>query len=210
MDAGVIHNLKTHYRRRLIQNYLIAVESKKEFLFSLLDSLHWLKCAWNDVATKTIIDCFAHVGFKNSNEHAQLTESAAETPVIDNLWDRLKENGIPVSNTNFKEYVDIDQELLTCSQPTDDVIVEEVLQGKMVDESDQDASEDQESEVLPVPTLCEAKECLTKLRRYLETREEFSSSHEESVEGLDDLLINIGLKRSKQTTLFHFFQRLHK
>jgi hypothetical protein len=57
---------------------------------------------------------------------------------------RLKGNGIPMSNKNFTEYMDIDRELLTCSQPTEDVIVEEKLQGKMVDESDKDASGVQE------------------------------------------------------------------
>jgi hypothetical protein len=36
IDARAIHNLKTHYRRRLIQNYLIALVSKKGFfIFSM-------------------------------------------------------------------------------------------------------------------------------------------------------------------------------
>jgi hypothetical protein len=122
---------------------LIALVSKKGlFIFSTgLTSLAEIHMGWCRHQSHY---CFAHVGFKDTNQYAQLTKSTAETPVIDDMSHRPKGNGIPMSNKNFTEYMDIDRELLTCSQPTEDVIVEEKLQGKMVDESDKDASGVQE------------------------------------------------------------------
>ena len=58
MDAGIIKNLKHHYRRFLIRKRLLAGDFEKEFKLDLLQALDWLKMSWDNVTPTTIKHCF--------------------------------------------------------------------------------------------------------------------------------------------------------
>lgn len=63
MDQGIIQNLKVHYRKRLLQRRIAAIDSGKEFAFNLLDAVFLLRQAWNEVAETTLSNCFRKAGF---------------------------------------------------------------------------------------------------------------------------------------------------
>ena len=81
MDAGVIHNFKSHYRRRLAQRRLFAYDSNCEFNFNLLDSLYFVRDSWRAVTQSTIANCFNHCGFNNANIEVEETVNEADVEI---------------------------------------------------------------------------------------------------------------------------------
>ena len=65
MDAGIIKNLKHHYRRFLVRKRLLAVDSETGFKLDLIQALDWLRMSWDNVTPTTIKHCYQHVGFKD-------------------------------------------------------------------------------------------------------------------------------------------------
>ncbi|XP_062501384.1 tigger transposable element-derived protein 4-like [Corticium candelabrum] len=49
MDAGIIKNLKFHYRRLLMKKPLLCYETETPFAINVLHALEWLKIAWKSV-----------------------------------------------------------------------------------------------------------------------------------------------------------------
>jgi hypothetical protein len=153
MDAGVIRSLKCHYRRRFVENYLIALESKTEFTLSLLDSIQMLKRAWEDVTVATISNCFHHVSF-NSHPQTELEVEnmmpVEQTPAAaDNIWDRLRIHGIGVGNNSFTDYVNSDAEVATTFTLTDENIIEDILEKKNDDSEEEDQQNGDEEPPVP-------------------------------------------------------------
>jgi hypothetical protein len=76
MDMGIIENLKTSYRAKLvnyileaIQENLLASSTAKEVSAStdLIQAVQFIADGWQRVSTKTIQNCFAHCGSKHSD-----------------------------------------------------------------------------------------------------------------------------------------------
>ena len=65
LDAGIIKNLKHHYRRFLVRRKIDTIENGVPFYIDLLQSLLFLKTAWSKVTCTTIEKCFKHTGFKS-------------------------------------------------------------------------------------------------------------------------------------------------
>jgi len=63
MDQGIIQNLKVHYRKRLLRRRILAIDSKSDFSFTLLNAVCLLKQAWDDVTLTTLANCFRKAGF---------------------------------------------------------------------------------------------------------------------------------------------------
>jgi hypothetical protein len=57
MEAGVIKNLKLHYRSQLVRQRLAAHEEAVSFQFDMLDSMRILRRAWYMVQPETIVNC---------------------------------------------------------------------------------------------------------------------------------------------------------
>jgi hypothetical protein len=84
MDQGVIQNLKTHYRSRLLSLLLTALDDGKEFRVNLLEALHTARYAWNSVKQTTIANCFRHCGFKIVDGTSNYAEDQPDEPVYEN------------------------------------------------------------------------------------------------------------------------------
>ena len=76
MDQGIIKNLKCHYKKILLRRRLEAMDMEKEFEFTLLDALHVVWCAWEQVSKSTIKNCSAKAKF--SEEEYQSEPDGAE------------------------------------------------------------------------------------------------------------------------------------
>ena len=84
MDKGIIENLKRHYKKILLRRRLEAMDMGKEFEFTLLDALHVVRCAWEQVSKFTIKNCFAKAKF--SEEEYQSEPDNAE---LLEIWETL-------------------------------------------------------------------------------------------------------------------------
>jgi hypothetical protein len=77
MDIGIIKNLKTLYRAKLVnynfeaieENLLTSPSTAKEVSarIDLLEAVKFTGDSWPRVSTKTVQNCFAHCGFKHSD-----------------------------------------------------------------------------------------------------------------------------------------------
>ena len=101
MDAGIIKNLKHHYRRFLIRKRLLAVDFEKEFKLDLLQALDWLKMSWDYVTPTTIKHCFQHVGFKD----VPVTEDTLASTHQFGLWSTADEAGLVSDGLTFDDFV---------------------------------------------------------------------------------------------------------
>lgn len=93
-DAGIIRNMKMHYRKLLVRHVLFQMDTatcatdlaKK---VNVLDAILWLKTAWDSVQPATIQKCFSKCGFNenrleedNSTVDSDLTSFVEEFGVI--------------------------------------------------------------------------------------------------------------------------------
>jgi len=80
MDQGVIQNLKLYYRRRLLQQLLVALDCRREYKVSVLDALHSIHMAWKNVSPTTIENCFRHCGFAATTDQQPQVEDNLTAP----------------------------------------------------------------------------------------------------------------------------------
>ena len=82
-DQGIIKNLKVHYRHQLIQRQLADIDSKSDFVFTLLDALRLLRQSWSMVTPQTISKCFRHAGFNSvsDNPYPSVSDSDDEDDI---------------------------------------------------------------------------------------------------------------------------------
>ncbi len=70
-DLGIINSFKCHYKKLLSSKKIKCAENKVVFNLSLLDSLHMLKKAWDNVTEQTIINCFRKAQFIHQEDGPQ-------------------------------------------------------------------------------------------------------------------------------------------
>ena len=58
-DQGILRSLKAHYRQRLVKRLILSVEAGEELKISVLDAMHWLRCAWDNVTSTKIASFIA-------------------------------------------------------------------------------------------------------------------------------------------------------
>jgi hypothetical protein len=68
LDLGIIHSLKVYYRKRLAQTSICLVESGKEVKkkINILEAMHYIMAAWQQVSQQTIQNCFRKAGHNTS------------------------------------------------------------------------------------------------------------------------------------------------
>lgn len=75
LDQGIIKNFKQQYRRMTVSKMLQAFEMKNQFSMTVLDALHMVKNAWDDVTVSTIQNSFIHSGLVSREQIDSSTKS---------------------------------------------------------------------------------------------------------------------------------------
>lgn len=176
MDAGIIKNLKTVYRKRLVTGMLDELENSGNFTTpSLLDGIKLIATSWEQVTPRTIANCFVHVGIVshwNQEDNIPLANLAnqshnsiepipmendevVEDTSLDNSWLQCyNDEWVP-----FQEYVDCDTNVLIEPILNDEEIVSFIT--NQDDESEnEEVPERSENISLVVPSLQQTKEAL--------------------------------------------------
>lgn len=107
LDAGIIRNVKHHFKGLLVRRLLAKIERNEANLqVSLLDALHFIAVSWDRVAESTIQNCFRKCGIQSSHVET-CVELNQENVSIEN-WERLR-----VECTAF-DFVTADDDVATC------------------------------------------------------------------------------------------------
>ena len=167
MDQGMIQNLKHYYKKLVIVRHLWAIERKREVeKISMLDAMHYLQGAWNNVNETTIPNCYKKAGFKVSDDTdaVDIEADIDEDPLDDLPLARLLGSNFMMSN-----YVGVDDNVPTCEELTDDAIVDDIVASRDATNDDNDDDAD-DLEIPPVepPTVDMALKACDTMRLFLQ------------------------------------------
>ncbi|KAL8590354.1 hypothetical protein ACOMHN_006470 [Nucella lapillus] len=156
-DAGIIRNLKVHYRRMRVLSMLAQIAGggkakEQRPQFDLGDAVNLLDQSWQKVTPATISNSFLHAGFQlGSEDRPQEPVPAAGYEEPEPLLTRLyKEWGI-----SLDEYVSVDNhlpttELVTLSASATSTLASNVAGAGGTDSSEEDESSEKEAETVSV------------------------------------------------------------
>ena len=186
MDQGIIHNLKCHYRRQLVDKMSVCIAKNESFSVNVLEALHFLKCAWDRVTSETISNCF----FKTVTDNAPPT---SELPTVT--------PSSVMDINNFLDYVTIDNESVCTEYVTDERIIASVQNQS---ETDFDTVETEEDPLKTGPSVATAISMLTDIRLTLGTFEN-AQPHFGELNSMIDFLERNRVKHATQKTITDFF-----
>lgn len=212
MDQGVIHSLKSHYRRILLTKMIHAIDKGEIFTINLLDAINFVHLAWQRVSTETIAHCFNHAGFIRKGEEF---ESDDEIPLSEwlkkhnqdtvSMEDPLESQVKEIFNDFvFEEFVSVDVNTETTEFLTDDQIVASISSTNL-EVSDAEDAEDNFSEEevnVHVPSILEMMQNITDTRNFLQSRkvpENIWSSFTEVEAYINEIFISSKKKQTKIT-----------
>ncbi|XP_054155943.1 tigger transposable element-derived protein 4-like [Oppia nitens] len=114
MDAGVIHCLKSNYRKKLVRRLLALYEDNNSFdvkNITLYEAILMLSNSWDDINSQIITNCFKKCGIGESESINETTVSSDEQD-FDNQWQQLCDN-ITEREIDFNEYISFDDNVVT-------------------------------------------------------------------------------------------------
>lgn len=122
MDQGVIHYMKSKYRKHMPRQMTLCPEVGKLYEVDLLGVVHLLAHVWKNTAPQVITNCFWHSGFMRPEHVAAAKEVSAEStndecPNFDAV--------LPMDVT-LRDYIVIDHGVATNGLPTNEEIINDV------------------------------------------------------------------------------------
>lgn len=191
-DQGIIKNLKSKYRSEVVRKIISDIDDSNVTAsdlaksLSLLDAVHLLNKAWKSVSCSTIANCFHKAGFA--------IEESEERDEID----------VPAGMTEeeFQEYVNHDNDLQPHHMPTEEEICEEFMgvRESEEDEYEEDNEDEDETTNLPV-TSNEVNDALKTIRKYMEENNEEDF---QLIYSLEDKCGEIAERAKKQKKITEF------
>ena len=169
MDQGVINSFKSHYRRRLVNRYLAAIENREDvnsIKINIREAIDMLTIAWRAVTNAAIANCFRKGGFVQGQQPAEQLENAqemAEIAVDREIWIAVQEN-INITTTS-EEYVAADDSVSTTESITEEATVQSVLASKSIKEEADGQEEDEEEAEGKDETPINSVQCLDAIAR---------------------------------------------
>ncbi len=109
MDAGVIKNLKVHYRSKVVCQLIDELENALPVTtLTVLDAIQYLEQAWDNVKAETIKNCFKHVHIQDQwcdEDKLPLSHFKSCSTVTDDAMqtnDSINNNGVSSKNNDKK------------------------------------------------------------------------------------------------------------
>lgn len=200
MDQGIIKNLKIHYKRYLLRRKIVSIENKMEFTFNLLDALHLLRRAWDDVTAETINRCFEKAKFITNRDLIEDDVQIDNAELIES-WELLIKNAEIEKSIALNDYIHADNDIITSGLLSLNDIVASLTETSSSSEENNEM-EIKEEELISISNK-EAQKALDIVRRYVEKN--FNDPKVlKLVDNLDDALIIQSRKEMKQKSLFDY------
>ena len=186
MDQGIIQNLKCHYRRQLVDRMSECIAASQSFSVNVLDALHFLKSAWDNVTSETISNCF----FKT------VTDNAPPTTQIDPVLP----SQTAMETDEFLRYVAIDNQAVCTENVTDESIIAALKAGDTETQLETD-----EEPSKPAPSIRSAISMLMDVRLTLGTCDNAHPFFSQ-VNSMIEFLEKNSTKQAKQSAITDFFE----
>ena len=139
--------LKAWYRKKLLAKLISSLDSGKEFSVNMLDALHFISAAWNEVTPTTLRNCFQKAGFDFSEDNCEVddTDSASLVSEVEQQLHCLQQSGMTgLNDITPEEYINADEEVTTTGELTNDEIVAQVQSHSSIEDDDDDDDADTE------------------------------------------------------------------
>lgn len=221
LDQGIIRAFKAGYRKRvikwLLQN-MEAVQSVYELTkrLTVLDAIHWISAAWNDLDTKCIENCFRKAGFKkdaNNDDDVVLCEDVDEDEETGNIFEEMQRfiEHLPVMDAlDSMNYITADDDLrtdYTYGSTAGEIALEVFQKYEESKISKPDDSDDSDIEILEesIPKLMTQSEimrCLKGLKEFcLEKKPDLYDKVFSLESAFNSEFLHDHLKNVRQSTL---------
>ncbi|CAI6349299.1 unnamed protein product [Macrosiphum euphorbiae] len=151
LDQGVIKVLKQKYRKKLVQRYLLEMESVTDAeipKINVLDAIHYVSIAWDEIKPEVIKNCFNKAYFDNVSQE--------DPHVLDSDEFRDFEEVYP-------GYTSIDDQLIT----NEALELEEIINQATVNDEPDEPSDDEEEYIPPLPSIASTVQSISTLRQAL-------------------------------------------
>ena len=161
-EQGIISVAKAHFRHRLCRSVIEEMENASRPApvtevaekISLLDTIHLLSRAWEEVEPVTIRNCWVKCGLKVGPEEQLPVRPLEDFPVPQELWDA---------------WLTIEEDLPVAGPMSDDTIIAEVKQ-EMINHEDEDGEANNNDDEVTPPTNEEMRNALSVLKKGLYVR----------------------------------------
>ena len=126
MDAGIIKNFKLFYKKLQVKSLLEKLKEKKELeMPTVFEAIKFLKSAWGNVSSTTVINRWKHCGIINNCSNIVEIESLPSLTNEFNDWRTALQQFAYVNTLmTYAEYLDCDKEELTADLLTRQEITE--------------------------------------------------------------------------------------
>ncbi|XP_077507331.1 uncharacterized protein LOC144116507 [Amblyomma americanum] len=170
---------------------------KQKKAITLLTAMHMLVCAWEQVTSSTIANCFHHCGFAAGSMEESGDDGSRE-PLPAAVRAVLQD-------VSFDDYVQVDSDAAVCGARSDEDIVAEIVGEQSVPEEAEDEDDDEEQE--PVrPSAAEVMGALNVARLFFS----FEEGEEDSlrrIRALEDRVTTVALREKKQKMITDCFAK---
>ena len=192
--------MKAHYRQRLVKKLILSVEAGIELKISVLDAMHWLRCAWDNVTPTTIRNCFFHCNFNVANSENDLefvANSRSVNAEFEDLFQEFRSRDSDV--VSFEDYTDIDNDTEIDGAFTDEEIVR-MVQVDQLEEADILDEELEEDAAITCPSTMKFRSASDIVKSYVLFHSEYS--HIAAIDSLEEPLYTRIVKQSSITDLY--------
>ena len=128
---------------------LKALEEHTDIHWDLYKAIQGLYTAWNSVTPQTIRRFFEHCGISTTNGQEDL-ENSEETMPIAELGDRLKSQGMNVSEEEINIFLSLEENLQITPEITSEEIISQVRPDGDGDSDNDEEEESIEPEIEPI------------------------------------------------------------
>ncbi|CAI9727700.1 Hypothetical predicted protein [Octopus vulgaris] len=174
------------------------MDEGNEFKFTLLDSLHVARRAWEQVSELTIKNCFAKAKF--IEEEIQIEPEDAE---LLEIWKALPPEEKTHENETIElfDFLSADDRLVTGGSFTLEEKAKEVMHNEEPVESEDDEVIVEEEYV----SFADAQRAWSTIRKFMQQQSSEKSSVMQTCDGLDNEINEIRRKKMRQPTIFESF-----
>ena len=194
LDSGVIRSLKAYYRRRMLEFLVGGLEeglTGDGFVHNInvAQAVNWIKAAWADVKTSTIVNAFHSCGIRASSDEAN-------TPVDDDVHEEATRLGQALGLGEVVLYEETEEH----QEETEDWEMEILCAERTIENMDSE-SDDQD---LPIPTRQEALNGWETFKKW--QRQNGDVEADLLVEKLDEYVSKNVLSSAAQAKITDFFK----
>ncbi|KAL4107458.1 hypothetical protein QTP88_017800 [Uroleucon formosanum] len=160
-NQGIIRKLKAYYRLKMRKRVITLVDetstlkandlSKK---INILEALHFVNEAWNNISDATIQNCFRHGGFVKTEEEEEEDDHSKD-----------------LADKTYEDWMDIDRDLQTSEEYSEDQICQSII-NEITNNNDEenDESDEEVDVVVKPPSNKEVLKALNMIRRAVHHR----------------------------------------